>query len=194
MTSDSTCDIGSWQMIRLDFNYAKQLVLHWSHLCRCCSEQLTRNSRCLLSCDSLFLRLTSTRRNCPLLSFPEHKNGNDHAAFIVDFSSATSHPLSIFSFSLPAESHISFAVSTACRWHPHTKSFQTQKSYCNQQSGLCAVASTPDLTHIWSSLFRSNDIFTMCTNFPESQILTTWLVIWPASKVSSSDVDPAFLL
>jgi hypothetical protein len=34
----------------------------------------------------------------------------------------------------------------------------------------------------------------MCTNFPESQILTTWLVIWPASKVSSSDVDPAFLL
>ena len=147
-------------MIRLDINYAKQLVLHWSHLYRCYSEQLTEQMRdAPLSCDSLFLRLSYTRRNCPLLSFPEHKNWNGHPACIFDFSSATSLPfsLSFFFFFL-------LKVMSPSQFRPpilHSRSFQTEKSYWNQHSSLCVVASTPDQTHVcvWSSLYFAAMIY-----------------------------------
>lgn len=156
-------------MIRLDINYAKQLVLHWSHMYRCYSEQL--NARWLLSCHSLFLRLSFTRRNCPLLSFPAQKNGNGHPAFTVEFSSATSYPFSIFSFSFPAGSHVSFAVSSA---YPAHKIFSNREVLLKSTfwSMRCSQHTWPD-SRVVIPLFRSDDISTMCTNFSESQILTT---------------------
>ena len=85
-----------------------------------------------------------------------------HSWFLFSYLSPIFHFLFYFSC-LKSYLLRSFdRLPVTAKRHPHTESFQTDKSYWNQHSVICAVASTPDLTHVWSSFYFAAMIYLTC--------------------------------